>query len=243
MGAKPFARGAAPELGPERRTPQRFTTMSDRPRLAAASRSVTGKAVAHLRSQGLIPAVVYGHGTASEAVTLNAQEFDSLRRHAGASTLVNLAVDGGKVRPVLLHGIQVHPISRRPIHVDLFAVRMTEELTVEVPLVGTGVAPAAEAGGTLVHPTSMVKVRALPGDLPDSLTYDLAPLDSYDATITVADLVVPARVTIHADPTEVIARVLAPRVEEVVAAPELEVAEEEAVAGSTEGAEVAPGAG
>jgi large subunit ribosomal protein L25 len=210
--------------------------MSDRPRLAAASRSVTGKAVAELRRNGQLPAVVYGHGTASEPVTLDAHEFDVLRRHAGASTLVDLAVDGGKTRPVLVHGIQVHRLSRRPIHVDLFAVRMTEELTVEVPLVSTGHAPAVEGGGTLVHPVSSVKVRALPANLPESLTYDLGKLDSYDATITAADLIAPEGVTIQADPADVIARVLAPRVEEEVAV----AAEVAAPEGEAAGAEGAP---
>ena len=143
--------------------------MPDRPSLAAASRTVTGKKVARLRHEGRLPAVVYGHGTESEPVTVDAHEFDLLRRHVGASTLVDLAVDGQKARPVIVHGIQVHPVTRRPLHVDLFAVRMTEELTVEVQLVGIGAAPAAESGGTLVHPTSSVKVRALPDKLPESL--------------------------------------------------------------------------
>jgi hypothetical protein len=67
-----------------------------------------------------------------------------------------------------------------------------------------------------------VKIRALPGNLPVSIHYDLAALDSYDATITVADLVAPEGVTIQADPADVIARVLAPRVEEE-AAPMAEV--------------------
>ena len=178
---------------------------------------MTGKAVASLRREGRLPAVVYGHGTASEPVTIDAHEFEQLRRHTGASTLIDLTVDGDKPRPVLVHGVQIHPVTRRPLHVDLFVVRMTEELTVEVPLIGTGVAPASENGGTLVHPTSTVKVRALPGDLPDSLTYDLSSLTSYDVTITVADLVAPEGVTIQADPAEVVARVLAPRVEEVEA--------------------------
>jgi large subunit ribosomal protein L25 len=133
---------------------------------------------------------------------------------------------------VLVHGVQVHPVNRRPLHVDLFVVRMTEELTVEVPLIGTGLAPAADNGGTLVHPTSTVRVRALPGDLPDSLSYDLSSLTSFDVTITVADLVVPDGVTIAADPAEVVARVLAPRVEEVEAV--VAVAE-----GEAEGAEEA----
>jgi len=202
--------------------------MPDRPRLAAASRTVTGKKVARLRLEGRLPAVVYGHGTASEPVTVDSHEFDLLRRHVGASTLVDLAVDGHKSRPVIVHGIQVHPLTRRPIHVDLFAVRMTEELTVEVQLVGTGSAPAAETGGTLVHPVSSVKVRALPDRLPETLHYDLGGLVDFDSTITVADLVAPEGVAILAEPTEVIARVLAPRVEvevEVAEAAEAGVAE------------------
>ncbi len=187
--------------------------MPDRPRLAAASRTVVGKKVAHLRHEGRLPAVVYGHGVESESVSVDAHEFELLHRKVGASTLVDLSVDGKKSRPVLVHSIQVNPISRRPIHIDLFAVRMTEELTVEVPLVGQGAAPATELGGTLVHPTSSVRVRALPDKLPDSLHYDLSSLVDYDTTITVADLEVPDGVTVQADEHEVIARVLAPRVE------------------------------
>ncbi len=216
--------------------------MPDRPRLAAATRTVTGKKVAHLRKEGLVPAVVYGHGTASEPVSLDGHEFELLRRRTGASTLIDLSVDEHTTRPVLVHGVQVHPVSRRPLHVDLFVVRMTEELTVEVPLVGTGSAPATETGGTLVHPISSVKVRALPANLPDSLPYDLSPLTSYDVTITLADVAVPEGVSIVSDLAEVVARVLAPRVEEeepVAAAEEGEEGAEEGEA--AEGGESADG--
>jgi large subunit ribosomal protein L25 len=190
--------------------------MADRPALVAERRTVTGKAVARLRKEGRLPAVVYGHGTESEPVTVDAHDFDLLRRKTGASTLVDLKVEGGKARPVLVYGIQYHPVTRRPLHVDLFAVRMTEELVVEVQLIGTGNAPATEAGGTLMHPTSSVKVRALPANLPDTLTYDLSSLIDYDTTLTIADLTAPEGVTILGDANEVIARVLAPRVEEEV---------------------------
>lgn len=200
--------------------------MSDRPHLAAATRTVTGKKVALLRREGRLPAVVFGHGEASEPVTLDAHDFDQLRRHVGASTLVDLAVDGGRPRPVLLQGVQIHPVSRRPLHVDLFAVRMTEELTVEVRLVADGTAPAAEAGGSLVHPVSTVRARALPGDLVDTIHYDLGALTTFDAVITVADLVVPPGMTLQADASEIVARVLAPREAEVAAtAAETPVAE------------------
>jgi large subunit ribosomal protein L25 len=189
--------------------------MSERPTLAAASRTVTGKKVATLRRDGRLPAVVYGHSSASESISLDAHEFDLLRRRVGGSTLVDLAVDERKAVPVLVHAIQPHPVTRRAIHVDLLAVRMSEAMTLDVALAGTGSAPAVDLGGTLVHPIETVKVRALPGDLPDSIHYDLGGLESY--TITVADLIVPDGVTNLTDETEVVARVLPPRVEEVTA--------------------------
>lgn len=189
--------------------------MSDRPRLEATSRAESGKsAAARLRREGRLPAVLFGHGLDSESLSVNAHELARLRRHAGATTLVDLSVDGSASRAVLIHGVQIHKVTHEPVHVDLFAVQMTEELTAEVPLVPQGVAPAVENGGTLVHPVSSVKVRALPEALPESIHYDLSSLTDFDRVITVGDLVVPPGVTIHAEPTELIARVLAPRVEE-----------------------------
>ena len=209
--------------------------MADRPRLAAERRTITGKAVAGLRKEGRLPGVVFGHGTESEPVTIDAHAFDQLRRRTGSSTLIDLVVDDGKARPVLVNGVQVHRLTRRPIHVDLFVVRMTEELTVEVQLVADGVAPAAAAGGSLVHPVSMVKARALPADLPETIHYDLSSLATFDDTITVADLVVPKGVTIQADPADVIARVLAPREAEVVVVAEAPVEEAAAEEPAAEG--------
>ena len=209
--------------------------MADRPRLAAERRTITGKAVAGLRKAGRLPAVVFGHGTESEPVTIDAHAFDQLRRRTGSSTLVDLVVDGGKARPVLVHGIQVHPLTRRPTPADLCVGRMPEERTVEIQLVADGTAPAAAAGGSLVHPVSMVKVRALPADLPESIHYDLGSLETFDDTITVADLVVPEGVTIQADPADVIARVLAPREAEVVVVAEVPVEEAAAEEPAAEG--------
>ena len=54
-----------------------------RPTLAAEHREVTGKAVARLRKTGKLPAVVYGHGVDSSNVTVDAHDFELLRRHIG----------------------------------------------------------------------------------------------------------------------------------------------------------------
>ena len=103
---------------------------------------------------------------------------------------------------------------------DLFLVRMTEELTVDVPLVATGESPAvANAGGTLLHPIESVRIRALPDHLPQSIEYPVESLVDFDTTIHVRDLVIPEGATLLTDGDDIIAKVQAPRVEEVVEVP------------------------
>jgi large subunit ribosomal protein L25 len=183
--------------------------------LAAEHRELTGKKVAHLRQAGRLPAVVYGHGVASDNVSIDTHEFEQLRRHTGPNALVDLSVDGKTPRPVLVYGVQVHPVNRRPLHVDLFLVRMTEELTVDVPLVATGESPAVTVhGGTLLHPMESVRVRALPDHLPQLIEYSVASIADFDTTVHVRDLVIPADVTLLTDGDEIIAKVQPPRVEE-----------------------------
>jgi large subunit ribosomal protein L25 len=211
-----------------------------RPTLAAEPREVTGKAVKKLRNAGRLPAVVYGHGVDSENVTLDAHEFDLLRKHAGPNALIDLSVDGKKANPVLIQGVQIHPVNRRPLHADLFLVRMTEELTVDVRLVPVGEAAAVtQLNGTLLHPTETVRVKALPDHLPQSIEYSVESLVDFDAAIHVRDLAIPDDVTLLTDLDEIIAKVQAPRieVEEVPVAEEGEEgAEGEAAEGAAEGA-------
>lgn len=189
--------------------------MSSRPQLSADTRQALGKKVAQLRRDGVLPAVVYGHGNDSEPIQIEAKGFDELRRHAGRNALVDLKVGGGRARPVLLHAVQEHPVTRRALHADFLIVRMTEEMTVDVSVAMIGESVAIEKmGGTLLHLRDTVQVRALPGDLPSSLELDISPLSTFDATLHVSDLQVPEKVTILTDGTEPLARVQAPRVEE-----------------------------
>ena len=208
-----------------------------RPALAAEHREITGKKVANLRRAGRLPAVVFGRGLESNNLSVDTHEFEQLRRHAGQNALVDLSIDGGKPAPVLVQSVQFHRVTSRPLHVDLYAVRMTEELTVDVALVSEGESEAVEnGGGTLLHVIDHVRVRALPDHLPESIRYSIESLHTFDDAIHVSDLAIPADATLLTDPTEVVAKVLPPRVEEepVVA----EVAEgEEGAEGAEEGAE------
>lgn len=199
-----------------------------RPKLSVQPRAVQGKAVKRLRREGLLPGVVFGNGVESRPIQLDAHEFELLRRRTGRHALFDLTVDGGSPMPVIVHGVQDHPVSRAPLHVDLMAVRMTEELTVDVPVAFVGMSEAVDRqGGVLLHIRETVQVRALPDRLPQSLELDITPLASFDDILHVSDLSVPDGVTLVTDGEETLARVQPPRVEEVAVPTE---AEEEALA-------------
>ncbi len=210
-----------------------------RPTLAAEPRQITGKAVKKLRAAGRLPAVVYGHGVDSTNVSVDAHDFELLRKKVGPNALIDLSVDGKKSNPVLIHGVQIHPVNRRPLHADLLRVRMTEELTVDVRLVPTGESTAVtQLNGTLLQPTESVRVKALPDHLPQSIEYSITSLIDFDTTIHVRDLTIPDDVTLLTDPDEIIAKVQAPRIE----VEEEPVAAEGEEAEGEEGAETAEGA-
>ncbi|HLO34471.1 MAG TPA: 50S ribosomal protein L25, partial [Candidatus Deferrimicrobium sp.] len=216
------------------------TATSSRLSLAAEPRELVGKKVAVLRRAGRLPAVVYGHGISSENLSLDAHEFELLRRKAGQNALIDLSVDGKKARPVLVHDVQVHPLNRRPLHVDLFLVRMTEELTVDVPLVAIGSSNAVDnLNGTLMHQTESVRVRALPDHLPQSIEYSIESLVDFDAVVKVSDLTIPGDVTLLTDADEIVAKVLASRLQAEAA----ELAAEEAEAAAEAGEAAAEAAG
>jgi large subunit ribosomal protein L25 len=216
-----------------------------RPQLSARPREVRGKAVAHLRRSGTLPAVVYGAGVPSQNVSLDTHEFELLKRHAGRHAVIDLTIEGnGKAQPVLLQAIQEHPVSRHPLHVDFLVVDLSVERTSDVPLIFVGTSEAvAKQGGVMLHLRDAVMVRAKPDDLPSGIELDITPLVDFDAVLHASDLVMPAGVTLVTDPSEALARVQQPRVEEetIVGAAEAAAAEEgaEPKAEGAEGGETA----
>jgi large subunit ribosomal protein L25 len=200
--------------------------------LTATSRTEIGKGVARLRKGGRIPAVVFGHGIESIPVSLDAHEFDHIRKTAHSNTIVELKIDGKDVHRVMVHGLQIDPRHRHLLHVDLFELKSGEEVTVEVPLHATGESYAVvRLGGSLLHNIDHIRVRALPEKLPESLEYSIESLTDFDAAIHLRDLPLPDGVTLLSDPDEVVAKVAAPR-----------VVEEAVVEAGTEAAAEAPDA-
>jgi large subunit ribosomal protein L25 len=198
--------------------------------LEATARTVLGKKVKRLRQAGLVPANIYGHNRQSEAVQIPQRELELVAREAGSSGMVELHVTGDReVRNVLIRRLTYNAITRRPIHADLYHVRMDEPIVAEVPIHLTGEAPAVRAeNGNVLPLLSHIRVRALPGDMPAVITVDLSGLAHVDDAIAVRDLQLPAGVESLLDPDELVTKVNAPRV--VVEEAPAEVAPEAAPA-------------
>jgi large subunit ribosomal protein L25 len=207
--------------------------------LRVEPREVLGKKVRALRSRGLTPANVYGHGVESQAVQADTPALTQFLRAAGRNVIIDLHVQGeARPRPVMVRAVQRDPVSDKLLHVDFYQVSLREKMRAEVPLVLVGEAPAVSAyGGILLQSLDTVTVEALPADIPPHIEVDVSLLTELEAALFLKDLAIDPKIQVLADPELVVAKVAAPRlvaeVEEEMAAEE-EVAAEEAAAAEEE---------
>lgn len=200
-------------------------------RLSASTRELSGKRVRRLRHSGQVPAVLYGHGTKASLLALDAHEFQRVYHHVGRSHLLDLSVEGGRARKVLVKAVQNDPRRNVPVHVDLYLVRMTERLHTEVPVLVVGESPAVKLGiAEILQVIHHLQVECLPGDIPDSITVDAGLLHSIGDGVRVADLVLPEGVTVLGETDELVIKLTATRDSAVEEAAEEAAAEPEAAA-------------
>ncbi len=197
--------------------------------LKTQKRTVLGKEVKNLRLEGLIPAVLYGHETKSIPLQIEERELNRVLAQAGGHRLIALKIGRARKRQMALaREVQWDVISRKLIHVDFYAVVMTEKVTTEVPLVFVGEAPAAEAAGVMVlQGLDEIEIECLPGDLIEAIEVNLSGLEEIDQAIYVKDLRVPPTVEILTDAEEIVAKVAWAAAEEVEEEEVVPVAPEE----------------
>ncbi len=194
--------------------------------LAARSRELTGKKVKTIRAKGEIPGVVYGHGVASASIAIDQVALKKAYAQAGSGTLVDLTIGEQKPIKVLFHEPQFHYLTGEPIHFDLYAVKMDEEIETTIPIIFVGISPAVdELEGNFIANTDEIAIRCLPANLIPNVEVDISILKTFDDQIRVADLNIPAQVQVTNDPEEVVALVTAPRSDEEL---EAELAEDKA---------------
>ncbi|MFA5931917.1 MAG: 50S ribosomal protein L25 [Candidatus Paceibacterota bacterium] len=182
-----------------------------------------------IRKEGEIPAVFYGAGKKTTSISVPIVEFKKVWRDAGESSAVKIEMLDGNI-DVLIHEVQVNPITDEPTHVDFLAIDMKKKIRVHVPLVFEGVSDAVKTGtGNLVKVMHEFEIEALPNDLPHNLVVDISKLKTLNDQVFVSDVKLPAGVVVMNEPTEVVVSVVeqVEEKEEVVAPVDLSAIEVE----------------
>ena len=136
--------------------------------------SVGKKATKAVRNAGKVPCVLYGggkplHFEAEEAV------FKPLVYTADVHTVV-LELEGGEKFNAVLQDIQFHPVSDKILHVDFYQIFDDKEIIMQIPIHTKGVARGVKNGGVLRYNLRRLRVKGLPGKLPEFITADVTNL-------------------------------------------------------------------
>jgi large subunit ribosomal protein L25 len=150
-----------------------------------------------LRIAGKIPAVVYGPKVENASMLIDEM---SVRKYGGRkfeSTIFKLKCDDSKIngQHVLMKSVQIHPVTRRPVHVDFYAVDMTKPIRVRVEIRLEGKPIGLADGGLLQAVVRDLEIEVLPTSIPDFVTADVSSL-GVGESLHVSDLKIPAGVKV-----------------------------------------------
>ncbi|HEV2646627.1 MAG TPA: 50S ribosomal protein L25 [Acidobacteriaceae bacterium] len=146
-------------------------------------------AARRVRVSGKIPAVVYGAGKESVAVTVDPRVITKiLHSDSGHNTIFDLDVTGSGLVKVMIVDWQHEPIKGALLHIDLKRIAMDKAMRVSVPIQLVGVPVGVKAqGGILEHVLREVEIECLPNDIPSHLDVDVSGLE-LNSAIHISDL-------------------------------------------------------
>lgn len=215
--------------------------MKQRIELGVVSRQAGRANARGLRVEKMVPGVIYG---ATETLSISVHVNDILKYNTRAfeNALLNIKSEdkalNGKV--ALIKEVVVHPVTRTPEHVDLFALDLKKAVRVSVEIRIEGKAIGLAEGGLLNIAARQVEIECLPTEIPDAIVVDVSNLGVGD-TIHASELVIPEGIKLISRPELTIAAVVVQ--EEEVVAPVVEAAAAAVPAAGAKGAPAAAAAG
>ena len=168
-------------------------------KLSVKKRDIFGKKVKNLRSQGLVPAVIYGKHVEAESISCVKNDLLRIYRTAWYSTPVELTGDVDHL--VLINSLQLDPVSDEIISADFLAVSRTEKVSAKIPVVTFWESQLEKLNeGKIMQVRDEIEVEALPQDLPNKFEIDVSVLQTVNDVFFIKDLKVSDKVTILDDP-------------------------------------------
>lgn len=179
-------------------------------KLSVTSRKAVKKSESsQMRRQGLIPAVIYTKGASSEAIAIDAKEFNTLLRKVKpghlATTKFELVGEAGKPRQAIIKDIQYNPINYDVLHIDFELLDDKIQINVNIPIefIGAADCVGVKLGGVIRQVIRGLKVRCYPKDMPESFKLDVVNMSMRDCQ-RLKDLDIPNTVRPLVDLNEVV---------------------------------------
>ena len=144
------------------------------------------------RRDGLVPAVIYGHGEKPQHITLPARELGVALKQS--NVLLDIVIDG-KTELTLPKAIVRHPLKQILEHIDLVLVRRGEKVVVAVPIHTVG---EHDRDGVLEHVNNTIDVRVEATAIPSFIELNITGLAA-GTSLYAGDVVLPAGVELESD--------------------------------------------
>ncbi len=189
--------------------------------LTATKRSKSDK-LANIRSNGMVPAVVYGAQVENTPISVSSVDFEKIYKSVGETNTIVLEVEDEKTKTkkkidVLIYDRQIHPVSGFIVHVDFLAVDMGKVIDVKVPIEFIGKSLAEKNSlGVLVKVLHEFEIQALPKNIPNKITVNISSLAELDSQIHTKNVELPTGVKMITEGDEVVALIAPIKEEEVV---------------------------
>jgi len=167
-------------------------------KIVGTTRTEFGKGASRrARRDGLVPAVIYGHGEKPLHITLNAKEIGVALKQS--NVLLDITIDG-KSELTLPKVIVRDPLKQILEHIDLVLVRRGEKVVVSVPVHTVG---EHDRDGILEHVHNTIDVRVDASSIPSFLELDIQGLASGTSKYA-SDVKLPAGVELESDPKTIV---------------------------------------
>ncbi|MGB9694558.1 MAG: 50S ribosomal protein L25 [Caldisericaceae bacterium] len=211
--------------------------------LQALKREVNTKGTLNkVRTEGYVPAVVYGEKSSAVPVKIKERDLSIIMDKFGRSVLVDLNIEG-TTQPTIFKEVQKSKIGKHFLHIDFEAVDLDKPVFTRIPIVAVGESKGIKEGGILEQELRELEVEGILTDLPEKVEVDITNLGIKDV-VYVHNLNLSDKVRVLTRPDAVVMSIVTPTVEEVApvtaeaaATPGAESAKVAGAAGATTGAE------
>lgn len=186
-------------------------------KLTLTIRTITGKKLAKLRAEELVPSTIYGGNKQPMLTQSDYNTTVKILEKVGYHSPLDLEVEGKK-QLALVKNVAINPVSRRVMNVEFQAVSANEvvEATAPITLINFEESEASRIHLVLTQTLEEVAVKAKPSALPKELVIDATGLKTLEDKITMADLKLPKGVELadkELDQEQIIASLYDPAAE------------------------------